>query len=136
MRHKRKGAEDDTDIDMTPMLDIVFIMLIFFIVTASFLKETGVEISRPDSSQKPKEPTEAQSIFIDITARDEVWYNKRRIDVRAVRPNVERDKAKMDTPSVVIKADRESSSGKVIEVVEGVRQAGVINYVVATPKAN
>ncbi|WP_417316799.1 ExbD/TolR family protein [Emcibacter sp.] len=135
MRHKHRGAEDETDIDMTPMLDIVFIMLIFFIVTASFLKETGVELSRPDSSQKSQD-TEAQSIFIDITARDEVWYNKRRIDVRAVRPNVERDKAKMDTPSVVIKADRDATSGKVIEVVEGVRQAGVANYVVATPKAN
>ena len=135
MRHKHKSAQDEADIDMTPMLDIVFIMLIFFIVTASFLKETGVEVNRPDSSQK-SENTEAQSIFIDITSRDEVWYNKRRIDVRAVRPNVERDKAKMDTPSVVIKSDRDASTGKVMEVIEGVRQAGVMNYVVATPKSN
>ncbi|WP_138380919.1 ExbD/TolR family protein [Luteithermobacter gelatinilyticus] len=136
MRHKHRSTEgDEAEIDMTPMLDIVFIMLIFFIVTASFLKESGVEINRPDSSQK-SENQEAESIFIDVTARDEVWINKRRVDVRAVRANVERLKAKMEKPSVVIKADRDSSSGRVIEVVEGVRTAGVYNYVVATPKKN
>jgi len=135
MRHKHHKAADEAEIDMTPMLDIVFIMLIFFIVTASFLKESGVDINRPDSSQKSEQDNDNESIFIDVTDRNEVWINKRRVDIRAVRPNVERLKAKLENPSVVVKAHPDSETGRVLEVVDGVREAGVFNYVVATPKS-
>ncbi len=89
MRAKRQqAAEDEAQIDLTPMLDVVFIMLIFFIVTASFIKEAGVEVNRPEASTS--NPKENVNILIAITGNDEVWMDGRRVDVRAVRANVER----------------------------------------------
>lgn len=122
--------EDEAAIDMTPMLDIVFIMLIFFIVTASFLKEAGIDINRPDASTSVK--ADKANIMIAVSDNNEVWMEKRRVDVRAVRANVERLRAENPEGSVVIQADVDSKSGIVMEVVDAVRQAGVSDYVVAT----
>lgn len=124
---------DDSDIDMTPMLDIVFIMLIFFIVTASFLKEAGVDLNRPDSDTANKDP-EKISIIIDIAKDSQVWFQKRRIDVRAIKANLARQMAEMDNPSIVIRTHPSARTGTVIQVVDSVRSAGVENYVVATVK--
>ncbi len=129
-RHASKTSDGDAEIDMTPMLDIVFIMLIFFIVTASFLKEAGIEINRPDASTAVK--ADKANIMIAISDKDEVWMEKRRVDVRAVRANVERLRAENPEGSVVIQADVDSKSGVVMEVVDAVRKAGVQDYVVAT----
>ncbi|PCJ37012.1 MAG: biopolymer transporter ExbD [Alphaproteobacteria bacterium] len=129
-RHASKTSDGDAEIDMTPMLDIVFIMLIFFIVTASFLKEAGIEINRPDASTAVK--ADKANIMIAISDKDEVWMEKRRVDVRAVRANVERLRAENPEGSVVIQADVDSRSGVVMEVVDAVRKAGVQDYVVAT----
>ena len=129
-RHASKTNDGDAEIDMTPMLDIVFIMLIFFIVTASFLKEAGIEINRPDASTAVK--ADKANIMIAISDKDEVWMEKRRVDVRAVRANVERLRAENPEGSVVIQADVDSRSGVVMEVVDAVRKAGVQDYVVAT----
>ena len=129
-RHASKTSDGDAEIDMTPMLDIVFIMLIFFIVTASFLKEAGIEINRPDASTAVK--ADKANIMIAISDKDEVWMEKRRVDVRAVRANVERLRAGNPEGSVVIQADVDSRSGVVMEVVDAVRKAGVQDYVVAT----
>ena len=110
-------------------------MLVFFIVTASFLREEGVELERLDGVAKSNEEGKSiPTIFFYITDKDDVWYRKRRIDPRSIRPIVERDKAEMDVPYVVIQADRNATSGRVIQVVESVRLAGVFNYKVATTR--
>lgn len=129
-RHASKNTEGDSEIDMTPMLDIVFIMLIFFIVTASFLKEAGIEVNRPDASTAVK--ADKANIMIAIGSNDDVWMEKRRVDPRAVRANVERLRAENPEGSVVIQADVEAKAGVVLGVVDSVRQAGVQDYVVAT----
>ncbi len=129
-RRTSRREDDEAAIDMTPMLDIVFIMLIFFIVTASFLKEAGIEINRPDASTAVKQ--DKANIMIAISENNDVWMEKRRVDVRAVRANVERLRAENPEGSVVIQADKDSRSGIVMEVVDAVRTAGVTDYVVAT----
>lgn len=129
-KHASKTSDGDAEIDMTPMLDIVFIMLIFFIVTASFLKEAGIDINRPDASTAVK--ADKANIMIAVSDKNEVWMEKRRVDVRAVRANVERLRAENPEGSVVIQADVESKSGVVMEVVDAVRKANVSDYVVAT----
>jgi len=128
-RHSAKN-QDDAAIDMTPMLDIVFIMLIFFIVTASFLKEAGIEVNRPEGASG--QPQEKANIMIAITSDDEVWMEKRRVDVRAVRANVERLKAENPEGTIVIQADEESSTGIVAEIMDSLNQAGFTDHVLAT----
>ena len=87
-RNNQAAAEDEAQIDLTPMLDVVFIMLIFFIVTASFIKEAGIEVNRPEASTS--QPKENVNILVAISANNEVWMDKRRVDVRAVRANKKR----------------------------------------------
>ena len=129
---KHGKVEEDAGIDMTPMLDIVFIMLIFFIVTASFLKEAGIEVNTPDGSSATDQ-TKA-NIMIAITDNDEVWMEKRRIDVRAVRANVERLKAENPEGSIVIQADKGSTTGMAVAVMDAIRNAGYDDYVLAAKK--
>ncbi len=129
-KHASNTSEGDAEIDMTPMLDIVFIMLIFFIVTASFLKEAGIDINRPDASTAVK--ADKANIMIAVSDKNEVWMEKRRVDVRAVRANVERLRAENPEGSVVIQADIDAKAGVVMEVVDAVRMANVSDYVVAT----
>ncbi len=126
----QKAAEDEAQIDLTPMLDVVFIMLIFFIVTASFIKEAGVEVNRPEASTS--NPAENVNILIAITANDEVWMTGRRIDVRAVRANVERLHAENPKGTVVIQADNESTTKTVVKVLDASRAAGVMDVSLAT----
>jgi len=125
-------ATDDSMIDMTPMLDVVFIMLIFFIVTASFVKETGIDIERPTA--KTSEEKGKASILIAISADNQIWIDKRRIDIRSVRANVERLHAENPKASVIIQADRKSLVETLTEVTDAARQAGVKNVSVATLK--
>ena len=124
--------DDEQEINITPMLDVVFIMLIFFIVTASFLKEAGIEVDRPNGSSATDQ-TKA-NIMIAITENDEVWMEKRQIDVRAVRANVERLKAENPEGSIVIQADKGSTTGVVVDVMDSLRNAGFMDYVLATKK--
>lgn len=119
---------------MTPMLDIVFIMLIFFVVTASFLKESGVEVSRPEATTATVK--EQGNILIGLTASDEVWIDRKRVDVNAVRANVERLHAENPEGSVVIQADRRSSSGLLVQIIDQVRLAGVANVAIAASVEN
>jgi len=129
MRRHASDAEE-AEIDMTPMLDIVFIMLIFFIVTASFVKEAGVEVSRPDAQTSVKQ--DKANILIAVTEKGEVWLQRRQIDPRAVRANVERLRAENPEGSVVIQADRNARVGLTTQVIDAVREAGVMDYVLAT----
>lgn len=129
MRKHGAKQQEEAAIDMTPMLDIVFIMLIFFIVTAAFLKESGIEVNRPNGSTA--NPQEKANIMIAVTADDEIWMEKRRIDVRAVRANVERLKAENPEGTIVIQADEQSSTGLVSEVMDSLNAGGYIDHVLS-----
>ena len=113
-------AEEEGTVDLTPMLDVVFIMLIFFIVTATFVKETGVEVNRPQSStaQQKNNP----SVLIAIQSDNSVWMDGRRVDIRSVRANVERLFAENPEGGVVIQADELSSMKTFAEVLDQARQ--------------
>jgi len=132
MLRKRRKQQEEAGIDLTPMLDIVFIMLIFFIVTTSFIKETGIEVNRPNAATAVRD--ERGNILIAITANDEIWIDKRRIELRAVRANVERLKAENPEGSVIIQADKESKNGLLVETMDQVRLAGVQNVSIAATK--
>lgn len=121
-RHTNNDA-DGNDIDITPMLDIVFIMLIFFIVTTSFVKESGVTVSRP--SAQTAEEKKGSNILVAIRANGEIWLDRRAVDVRAVRPNIERMKAENPEGSVIIQADEFSPTGLLVKVMDQVRLAGI-----------
>ena len=124
------AAEDEAQIDLTPMLDVVFIMLIFFIVTASFIKEAGIEVNRPEASTS--QPKKNVNILIAISATNEIWMDQRRIDVRAVRANIERLHAENPKGAVVIQADNESNTETVAAVLDASREAGVFDVSLAT----
>lgn len=129
MKIKRHARPEEAGIDMTPMLDIVFIMLIFFIVTTSFVKESGIEVNRPSAATAVKK--ERANIMIAIDEAGQVWVDKRSIDVRSVRANVERLHAENPEGSVVIQADQASKSGLLVKVMDQVRLAGVFNISIA-----
>jgi biopolymer transport protein ExbD len=131
MRRTNKAvAEDEAQIDLTPMLDVVFIMLIFFIVTASFIKESGIEVSRPEASTS--QPKENVNILVAISATNEIWMDQRRIDVRSVRANIERLHAENPKGAVVIQADNQSNTETVAAVLDAAREAGVFDVSLAT----
>lgn len=115
--------------NITPLIDMVFILLIFFAVNASFVKETGVEIDR--ASARTAEAQERANILIAVTEGGEVWLDKQRVDPRSVRGHVERMRAENPEGSVVILADEKSETGLVIQVLDQVRLAGVENVAVA-----
>ena len=129
MIKRRNKERDESTIDITPMLDIVFIMLIFFIVTTSFVKETGVEVNRPNAATAVRD--ERGNILIAITANDEIWIDKRRVDLKAVRANIERLKIEYPGGSVIIQADKVSKSGLLVEVMDQIRLAGVLEISIA-----
>jgi biopolymer transport protein ExbD len=122
-RRRRTAADDEDEVNLTPMLDVVFIMLIFFIVTASFVKESGIDISRPPAATAERK--ERGNILIAITANDQLWMDGRQIDPRSLRANIERLHAENPEGSVVIQADRLSKNGLLVQVMDAARQAGV-----------
>lgn len=132
MRRRYCQDDDEAAIDLTPLMDIVFIMLIFFIVTTSFIKESGVDVNRP--SANTAERKEHGNILIAITANDEIWMDKRPVDIRAVRANVERLKAESPEASVVIQADKDSKNGLLVQVMDQVHLAGILNISIAAVK--
>ena len=134
-RHQFKSTEEDNEVNLTPMLDVVFIMLIFFIVTASFVKESGIDVTRPDASQQQQE-TNKRSILISITSSNEVWIQKRRVDVRAVRANIERLLAETPESGVVIQAAESAENGTFVRVLDQARMAGAGSIAIAAPISN
>ncbi|MFT6787327.1 MAG: biopolymer transport protein ExbD [Pseudoalteromonas rhizosphaerae] len=126
--------EDEAEeINMTPMLDVVFIMLIFFIVTASFVKESGIDVNRPEAATAVKK--ERANILVAISDQGEIWINKRQIDVRAVQANIERLKAENPQGSVVIQADKKATTDTLIKVMDAARAAGVFDVSIAAQEA-
>ncbi len=125
------GQEDDGDeINLTPMLDVVFIMLIFFIVTASFIKEAGIDVNRPDAPVTETKPEDA-NILVVISATDDIFIDRRLIDPRAVRANIERLHSENPKGSVVIQANKKSTNKMLVWVMDSSRSAGVYNISIA-----
>ncbi len=129
-RSRRADSEQNADIDMTPMLDIVFIMLIFFIVTTSFVKESGIEVNRPTAQTATRK--EQGNIIVAIRANGDIWIDKRQVDVRAVRANVARLHAEQPLGAVVIAADKETKVSVLTQVMDQIRLAGITNASIAT----
>jgi biopolymer transport protein ExbD len=125
-------AQEETELDMTPMLDIVFIMLIFFIVTTSFVKESGVTVNTPQAATTTKQ--ENANIFIAITADGEVWIDRRPVDPRSVRTIVARLHADNPEGSVIIQSDAKAATGTLVDVMDQVRLAGVEGIAIAADK--
>jgi biopolymer transport protein ExbD len=129
MRRQRKHRSDEATIDLTPMLDVTFILLIFFIVTASFMKEAGLEVQRQYAASAESQDT--GNVFVAISPQGDVWIDKRHVDVRAVRANIERLHAENPQGGVVIQADKDSKNGVLVQVLDAARLAGVENVSIA-----
>jgi len=127
---RKVRVEEDAAIDMTPMLDIVFIMLIFFIVTTVFVKEAGVSVNKPngDLAVMPKNA----NIFIAVTEDGKVWIDKNEVDVDLVRANLERLMAEQPSDVIIIQADKEAEHGLVVEVMDQIKMAGIDRISIAT----
>ena len=117
-------SEEEADINLTPMLDVVFIMLIFFIVVASFIKEAGVEVNRPDDNQ-PDNPEDSTSILVEVASDNQIWMENRRVDIRAVRANIQRLLAEDPEAPVTIKVEKGAEAGIVVDVADAARESGV-----------
>ena len=129
MARKVRTEEEDAAIDMTPMLDIVFIMLIFFIVTTVFVKEAGIEVNKPEASQAFLHKN--ANIFIAVTEDGTVWLDKREVAVDTVRANIERLLTEQPTDYVFIQADVKAKHGIVVKVMDQVKAAGIDRISVA-----
>lgn len=121
--------EEAVQIDLTSMMDVIFIMLLFFIVTTSFVKESGIEVNRPTAASTERQ--ERGNIMVAVSPDGAIWIDGRQVDLRAVRANIERLRAENPESAVVIQADRDSRSGILVQVMDQVRLAGVINVAVA-----
>ncbi len=118
------ATDEESNIDLTPMLDVVFIMLIFFIVTASFIKESGLQITRPETSNEEND-SELNNIVLQVTATDEIWLDGRRIDIRSVRANVQRLHAQNPKASVIIQAAPKATTDTLTKISDQAREASV-----------
>ena len=132
IRYTRGSRSRKSEINMTPLIDMVFILLIFFIVTTSFVREAGVDVQRP--SAQSAETKEKANVLLGLTADGQIFVEGRSLDIRAVRAYMERFLAETPEGSVVIVADRESMTGNTVQVLDQCRLAGVKNISIAARK--
>ncbi len=119
---RRHAKKDEADINITPMLDIVFIMLIFFIVTTSFTKETGADITKPSAESTENKPR--GNILVGIRSNGDIWMNGGEIELRQVRTFVERAVAENPEGEVVVIADRGTKTSDLVKVMDQIKAAG------------
>lgn len=131
LRKRRLGAEmgDDTGIDLAPMLDFVLNLLIFFIITAVFIKEIGITVSRPNASNSEKK--ESTSIVVSIDSKGDILVDRKLTDERSVRAAIERLHAQRPEDAVVVVADNGAPTGILVSVIDQVRQGGVLAVSIA-----
>ena len=126
-RKKGRSADESSEIDLTPMLDVVFIMLIFFIVTASFVKEVGLDVNVPEKNDNPPPDDAPQNILVRISADNQIWFRdetgERRVDERQVRSNIERLRAELPKASVIIQADNKANAATYVAVQDAAQEA-------------
>lgn len=126
--------EDEKVADLTPMLDVVFIMLIFFIVTATFIKETGIEVNRPDT--KTAQFKKTVSLLVAVSPDNSIWIDKKKVDIRNVRPLMERLHAENPKGGLVIQADMDSKVEKVLAIMDAARTIGIGQVAIAGEDSN
>ena len=129
-RYARLEEEEEAKINLTPMLDVVFIMLIFFVVTATFVKEVGLEVNQPEDDQATPNPQD-HKIVVRITSRDRILIARRDVDWRSVRANIERMHAEYPEAPVVIQPHPESRTETMVHVMDSARKAGVVKVSLA-----
>ncbi len=129
-RDRRGSRDEDADINLTPMLDVVFIMLIFFIVTATFIKQAGVDVTRPDAVTYEQKPT--VSVLVAISEAGEIWIDKKKVDAVAVRAHIERLHAENPKGGLVIQADRNAKYEKLKAVLDAARAAQLTEVAIST----
>ena len=130
MQAKRHvAASDDHGIDLAPMLDFTINLLIFFIITTSFIKEAGTEVNRPAAATAVNDPL--GNLLIAVRDSGEVWMDRREVELRDIRLMIERFHIERPDDTVVIIADREAEAGIVAEVMDMVRAGGITNVSIA-----
>ena len=129
MRNNRRRKSEESEVNMTPMLDVVFIMLIFFIVTASFVKEAGVDVNRPPALTAISK--EKGNILIAITENGQIWIDRRQVDPRSLRANIERLHGENPQGAIVIQADKNSQNHLLVAVMDAAKSAGVNQIAIA-----
>jgi len=129
MARRHASREEDTEINITPMLDIVFIMLIFFIVTTSFIRETGIDPQRPEALTASRQ--DRGNILIGISATGQIWMDKRQVELESVRQRIEQARNESPESTVVIIADERSETGVLIDLMDQIRLGGILNVSVA-----
>ncbi|PCK08587.1 MAG: biopolymer transporter ExbD [Alteromonadaceae bacterium] len=130
MRKQPSQQDDEIEVNMTPMLDIVFIMLIFFIVTAVFVKTPGVDVVRPEANNA--QAVKRVSTLIGIAKDNSIWINKKQVELEDLRYIVAKLKQENPKGKVVIKADADSNAGLVVAIVEQLNQIGIAGVAIAT----
>jgi biopolymer transport protein ExbD len=126
--------EEEKVADLTPMLDVVFILLIFFIVTATFIKETGIEVNRPDT--KTAQFKKTVSLLVAVSPDSAIWIDKKKVDIRNVRPLMERLHAENPKGGLVIQADMDSKVEKVLAIMDAARTIGIVQVAIAGEDSN
>jgi len=129
---RRQSQQEEAQIDLTSMLDIVFIMLIFFIVTSSFVRESGVEVNRPSASNVVSQKD--AGIFVAITSANDIYIDKRQVDVERVEATLEHLLTEQPEASLVIQADEHAYNGTVVQVMDAAKGAGVKSIALAAEK--
>jgi biopolymer transport protein ExbD len=128
------SQDEESDVDITPLIDIVFIMLIFFIVTANFIKEAGVHVNKPEALTATVQ--DKANILIAIDSKNNIWIEKRKIDVRSVAPNIKRLRSENPEGSIVIQADEESKNKMLVGVIDALHRAGITDDLIALAANN
>jgi biopolymer transport protein ExbD len=134
IRQSIRGSNKTAEVNMAPLIDLVFLLLIFFLVTTSFVKETGIDVQRPQASTATLK--EAGNILVGVSADGRVFLESKEIDVRSVRAHIERCLAENPEGAVVVVADKQSSTGVVIQVMDQCRLAGAQNVSIAASKSD
>ena len=127
---RRGGSDEDADINLTPMLDVVFIMLIFFIVTATFIKQAGIDVLRPEALTGEQKPT--VSMLIAVSPNGDIWIDKKRVDPTTVRAHIEKLHSENPKGGLVIQADKQSKNEKLMVVLNAARAAGLQEVAIST----
>lgn len=123
---------DEHGIDLTPMLDVIFIMLIFFIVTTTFTREAGIKVNRPVAQSAVNQPQ--SNILVAVSADGEIWIDRQRVDLRALRGVIRKLRAETPDAAVIIQADRDARAGLMVEAMDQARLAGVRDVSVAATR--
>ena len=132
MRRRGQSTEEESGIDLTPMLDVTFILLIFFIVTASFIKEAGIDVNKSDAVTT--ETKEKANIIVAISEKNEIWIENRLVQDSGIRPTIEKLHSENPQGALIIQADKESKNEQLIKVMDAARLAGVFNISISTEK--